>query len=121
MTVYLDQAIVGSGQANFGSAQLQYILVELDVLGGLVFIQDLANDDLLAQAGWIALGNRSTFGTDVEHVFWTERKWINWRSYQWHPEPTRNFADASDLAVWASDIRWRLTPNTHGFIQVVGF
>lgn len=120
MTVYVDRAIEGTDRVNFGSAQLQYILVELDVVGPQVFVADVANTDVVAQAGWFALGNRSNFATDVEHVFWTDRKWINVRSFQWHPEPTRNPAAAADLVVWASDIRWRLSPGTHGFLLVVG-
>jgi hypothetical protein len=121
MTVYVSQEIEGNGSVNFGGAQIQYLLIELDELGPKVFIADLGNTDQLAQAGWFSLGNRSSFGTGTEHVFWNERRWINFQSFMWHPEPTRDVAAATDLAVWASDIRWALSLNTHGFIEVVGF
>lgn len=121
MTVYLDQEISGVGQYNFGSAQIQYVLVELDVLGPKVFVADLTNVDQIAQAGWIALGSRSEYGTGLEHVFWTERMWLNFKSFEWHPQPTRDVASATDLAVWATDIRWALSLNTHGYMLVVGF
>lgn len=121
MTVYVDRVISGSGQQNFGSAQLQYLLIELDTLGPKVFIADLNNLDQLAQAGWFALGNRSSYDTGIEHVFWSERKWINWKSFLWHPEPTRDFAHATDFAVWATDIRWALSLGTEGHLYVSGF
>jgi hypothetical protein len=121
MTVLLDAEIEGSGQFNFGGAEVQYVLVELDVLGPQVFIADVANPDHLAQAGWFALGSRSSFATSAEHVFWQERKWINYKSFQWHPEPTRDHAAAADLSVWASDVRWRLSVGTHGLMLVIGY
>jgi hypothetical protein len=120
VTVYLDQEISGNGQYNFGGARINFVLIELDVLGPKVFIADLGNTDQIAQAGWFALGSRSDYGTSVDHVFWTERKWINFQSFEWHPEPTVDVAAATDLAVWASDVRWALSPGTHGFMFVFG-
>lgn len=120
MTVYLDQEIEGNGSYNFGAAQIQYALVELDVLGPSVFVNDLTNADQLLNAGWFAFGSTDTYGTAVSHPFWTERKWINFQSFQWHPEPTRLPAAASDLCIWATHVRWALSPGTHGFMLIVG-
>lgn len=120
MTVFLDQEISGSDSFHFGGASIQYVLVHLDVLGPTVFVKDLANADQLLNAGYFALGSSDTYSTGDENVFWQERIWINWQFFQWHPIPTRLPAAASDLTVWASDIRWALPPGTHGFLLVVG-
>lgn len=120
MTVLLDAEISGSGQVNFGGAQVQYVLVHLDHIGPEGFVADLTNSDQLLKAGYFALGSRDSYGTSVEHVFWTERIWINWMDFQWHPIPTVHPFDGTDFCVWASDIRWALSPETHGFILVIG-
>ena len=120
MTVYLDQEISNSGAYHFGGAQIQYVLVELDVLGPDVFIADLHNADQLLRAGWFSLGSTSSYGTGSDHPFWNEREWINFKSFQWHPVPTVHPSDPPDLCVWASDVRWALSPGTHGFMLVFG-
>lgn len=120
MTVLLDAEITGNGQYNFGGNQVQYVLVSLDVLGPQVFVADLGNPDMLGQAGWFALGSRSLFQAETEQPFWTERHWINWQRFQWHPEPTVQAFTTGDLCVWASDIRWHLSPDTHGYLLVIG-
>lgn len=120
MTIYLDQAISGNGSYHFGGAQIQYVLVHLDSVGGEVFVSDLTNPDVLIKAGWFALGSEDSYGTSSTHVFWTERKWINYLDFQWHPEPTVIPSGGIDLCVWASDIRWAMSPGTSGLMLVVG-
>jgi hypothetical protein len=120
LTVYLDTAISGSGQQHFGGAQIQYVLIHLDNVGPDVFVADLANPDQLLKAGWFALGSEDAYGTSAVHVFWAERKWINFVDFLWHPEPTVHPFDGPDLCVWASDIRWALSPGTTGLMLVVG-
>jgi hypothetical protein len=120
MTVLLDQEITGNGQYNFGGNQVQYLLVDLDVLGPDVAVVDTTNPDQIARAGWLSLGSRDVFGSGVEHPFWNERIWINFASFQWHPQPTVWGNNSPDFAVWASDIRWALSPQTHGYLLVIG-
>jgi hypothetical protein len=120
MTVYLDAEITGSDSYHFGGAQIQYMLVYLDTLGPDVRIPDTNNPDQIGFAGWLALGSEADYGPDFPNLFWTERIWINFQHFQWHPVPTRNPGDAVDLVVWASDVRWALSPGTHGFLLVFG-
>lgn len=120
MATLVDQAISGVGQVDFGGNRVSYVLVHLDVLGPQVFVDDLNAPDLLLHAGWFSFGSLAAHpGTDL-HVFWTERYWINWTDFEWHPIPTVHPNDQPDFCVWASHIRWRLSSGTHGFLRVEG-
>jgi len=120
LTVFLDSAISGNGSFHFGGVPIQYVLVHFTALGPAVFVSDLANPDQLLNAGYFSLGSEDPYGTGTNHVFWNERIWLNWHDFQWHPIPTVHPGDAPDLCVWASDIRWALSPGTTALMLVVG-
>lgn len=120
MTLLLDAEISGSNQYNFSGNMVQYMLVYLDVLGPDVRVTDLNNVDQIGFAGWLSLGSDSEYQGSPTRTYWNERIWINFQAFQWHPIPTVHAFDTPDFAVWASRIRWALSPGTHGFLQVIG-
>jgi hypothetical protein len=120
MTIYVNREISGNGSEHFGGVQIQYLLCHLTTIGPDVFISDTTNIDVLIRAGWLSLGVAETYPDEVSRVFWTERIWINFADFAWHPRPTNWPGNPPDFTVWTSDVRWGLSPGTVGNLLVIG-
>jgi hypothetical protein len=120
VTIYVNEEISGNGSEHFGGVQIQYAFVHCITIGPDVFIADVTNIDSFISAGWIAFGSADTYPGSESRVFWSDRIWINFADFLWHPMPTNHPTDTPDFTVWASDIRWALSPGTTANLLVVG-
>jgi hypothetical protein len=120
VSIFFNDLVSGNGTADFSGNQVQYILVHLETIGPDVFIQDPTNVDVYIRAGWLSLGVDETYPDEVRRVFWTDRIWLNFADMEWHPRPSNHPSDPPDFTVYASHLRWALSPGTSANVLVVG-
>jgi hypothetical protein len=120
LAIYFNDSISGNGSADLTGGQVQYLLFHATTLGPDVFVSDPNNIDLLLHAGWISFGVDEAYPDATRRVFWTERIWLNFADFEWHPRPSNHPGDTPDFTVWASHVRWSLSLGTAGNLLVVG-
>jgi hypothetical protein len=120
VAIYFNDLVSGNGMSILSGSQVQYVLSFVDTAGSDIFAEDTGNPDSVIRIGWISLGAMETYPGSEGRVFWTERIWLNFLANQWHPRPSNHPGDSPDFTVWASHIRWALSPGTGLNLLVVG-
>jgi hypothetical protein len=114
----VDRDISGHGSESFGNKQVSYVFVHLDSLGVNVNSPEPGVLDHILRAGWIAFGYNGDAGDGTIRDYWREPIWLNFVDTEWTPVPQYQ---GSDQTIWATQVRWWLSPGTTGHLWVNGY
>jgi len=119
MALLFDDTVSDAGEASFTATRVNYWFYHSFELGPMVQEVAVRDSDFLRRIGWVTLGTEIDVPDLGSLPFWREPIYLNFYNTLWSSVPQTDVA-ANDFGVWATRIRWSLSPGSVGRLVVFG-